>query len=146
MQAPTVCRVVVYREGDQQHPAIVTSVREDGRINLAVFSADGHCYGRSGILAGDGPGQWSWPPRVGAPASAELSVKLSETDASKFEELRTLVQNEMKTLDELTDSVRAAMAKQQEKVDALEKQVADLSAQLAAAHAPSSPPATPTVQ
>lgn len=131
--------VVLYREGDEQHPALVTKVGDEGHVNLAVFAADGHCYGRSNVAPGEGPDQWQ---PVGELVGGEV---LTSEHFHGLAEVKGLIEREMKTLDELTDSVRAMIAKQQEKIDALEKQVAELTAKAAAVNAPSSTP-TPAAQ
>jgi hypothetical protein len=73
---PTIGRTVHYREQDSQpdeppDAAIVIGVppiyRPDSNVLLAVFSVR---FGDHRALAaeGTGPGTWSWPPRVEAPA------------------------------------------------------------------------------
>lgn len=77
MQKPTVGRIVHYRSDrpqdpkGQPYPAVITHVWSDECVNLHVLG-DGsfplvrqtppHAMPTS-VTLGDGPGQWSWPPR-----------------------------------------------------------------------------------
>ncbi|MGH7176514.1 MAG: hypothetical protein ACREJC_03950 [Tepidisphaeraceae bacterium] len=83
---PTPCRFVLYHFVADPHgpilsrPALVTSVRSDGRVNIAVFFEPGdseHGLGTSPqnfdnfrlnieerSYEAKHPGTWSWPPRV----------------------------------------------------------------------------------
>jgi hypothetical protein len=61
---PSICRSVVYRDGDgTQWPAIIQTVNKDGTLDLAVFRAQ-HFIREVRIAEGDAARQWSWPPRV----------------------------------------------------------------------------------
>lgn len=64
-QAPTVGRIVFFKQRGHNLAAIVVYVHDDGTVNLAAFpgNADVH-IGRTRIAYGDGDGQWSWPTKV----------------------------------------------------------------------------------
>lgn len=63
-QKPSVGRVVHLKDGDVSLAAIVTKVWSDTCVNLAFFTEGGSCSPRTSVLYGEGPGEWSWPPRV----------------------------------------------------------------------------------
>ena len=64
-QAPTIGRIVHYKDDGQVFPAIVTAVNPDDKqcVDLMLFTKYA-CTPRCDVITGDGNGQWSWPPRV----------------------------------------------------------------------------------
>ena len=71
-QKPSICRMVVYHHPGsadgkfppKDSPAVVQRVNEDGTVELCVLSVYGGLFFNHGVAEGDGPGCWSWPPRV----------------------------------------------------------------------------------
>lgn len=63
---PTICRIVRYRDivSGEHWSAIITAVEPTGVIDLTVFPPKRLPDFRVAVSFGDGPGQWSWPPRV----------------------------------------------------------------------------------
>lgn len=70
-QKPSIGRIVHYHShgspNGQHKPepraAIVTAVHTDTVVDLMVCNPTGLYFDRS-TVQGEGPGQWSWPPRV----------------------------------------------------------------------------------
>lgn len=70
-QKPSIGRIVVYNHPGSadgkyppsQSPAIIQNVAADGSVRLFVFGPKGQ-HMDDGLLQGDGPCQWNWPPRV----------------------------------------------------------------------------------
>lgn len=67
---PSQGRIVIYshpgaRGGGAPYScaAIVTGVAEDGSVSLYTFPARTAPEQPTGVIQGDGPGQWSWPAR-----------------------------------------------------------------------------------
>jgi hypothetical protein len=62
---PTIGRIVHYHvgtEGQDVLPAIITKVHNATCVDLEVFGVGGYRLPTS-VIQGDGPSQWSWPPR-----------------------------------------------------------------------------------
>lgn len=70
-QKPSIGRIVLYNHPGSadgtypptQSPAIVLKVYEDNTVDLWVFGPKG-LHKDGPYSEGDGPCQWSWPPRV----------------------------------------------------------------------------------
>lgn len=73
LQTPSIGRIVHYKaygspggeHKSEPRAAIVTEVFSDQCVSLCVINPTGTHFNR-GVLYGDGPGQWSWPPYVPA--------------------------------------------------------------------------------
>lgn len=71
-QRPSIGRIVLYKHAGSADgkyppmvsPAIITQVHSDTCVNLCVLSAGDGLFFPHSITQGDGPSQWSWPPRV----------------------------------------------------------------------------------
>lgn len=72
-QRPSIGRIVLYHFDSSEFnlnnnqpvaPAIITSVWSDTCVNLKVLADDVHDHWKTSRNIGEGPGQWSWPPRV----------------------------------------------------------------------------------
>jgi hypothetical protein len=70
-QKPSIGRIVIYNHPGSadgkypptQSPAIIQNVAADGTVRLFVFGPKGQ-HMDDGLIQGDGPCQWNWPPRV----------------------------------------------------------------------------------
>jgi hypothetical protein len=70
-QKPSIGRIVIYNHPGSadgkypptQSPAIIQNVAADGSVRLFVFGPKGQ-HMDEGLVQGDGPCQWNWPPRV----------------------------------------------------------------------------------
>lgn len=70
-QKPSQGRIVIYHHPGsadgkyppQTSPAIIQAVEEGGTVRLWVFGPKG-LFTDGGISFGEGPCQWSWPPRA----------------------------------------------------------------------------------
>ena len=70
-QRPSIGRIVIYNHPvsadgkyqPTQSPAIIQNVAQDGTVRLFVFGPKGQ-HQDEGLIQGDGPCQWNWPPRV----------------------------------------------------------------------------------
>lgn len=70
-QKPSKGRIVLYNHPGSadgtypptQSPAIIQDVAADGSVRLFVFGPKGQ-HMDDGLVQGDGPCQWNWPPRV----------------------------------------------------------------------------------
>jgi hypothetical protein len=68
---PSVGRVVHYQSygtpnGEYKslpRAAMITEVMDDDTVSLCVLNPTGMFFNQ-GVKYGDGPGQWSWPPKV----------------------------------------------------------------------------------
>ena len=69
---PSIGRIVVYHHPGSADgkfppkvsPAIVQKMNEDGTVELFVMSVYGGLFFNHNVTEGEGPSQWSWPPRV----------------------------------------------------------------------------------
>jgi hypothetical protein len=70
---PSVGRIVLFHfqasdanlnNGLLVAPAIITAVWSDTCVNLKVLADNPHDQWKTSMSLGEGPGQWSWPPRV----------------------------------------------------------------------------------
>jgi hypothetical protein len=63
---PSIGRIVHYLSDPAGTPqaALVVNVISDDCIDLVTWNAGGTQSSRSGIVLGDKPGQWMWPPKV----------------------------------------------------------------------------------
>lgn len=62
---PTKGRIVFYQPYGivESEPAIIQKVRDNGNVDLFVFSPGGVYLARN-VVEGEKEAQWSWPPRV----------------------------------------------------------------------------------
>jgi hypothetical protein len=74
LQKPSIGRIVIYHfpasdinlnNGLLVAPAIITAVWGDTCVNLKVLADNAHDQWLTSRNLGEGPGQWSWPERVG---------------------------------------------------------------------------------
>lgn len=65
---PTIGRIVHVKTPNGISPAIITHVHDEGDelsgVALHVFDAFGGSYAVMGVQAGEGQGQWFWPPKA----------------------------------------------------------------------------------
>lgn len=61
-QKPSIGRIVVYHQQNEDHPAIITHVWSDDCVNLKVFFDCGPIEDL--ISCHLSTGYWSWPERV----------------------------------------------------------------------------------
>lgn len=73
LQKPSIGRIVIYHfsaadtnlnNGLLIAPAIITAVWGDTCVNLKVLADNPHDQWKTSRNLGEGPDQWSWPPRV----------------------------------------------------------------------------------
>jgi len=70
-QTPSVGRIAHYQSygspggehKSEPRAAIITAVKDNDTVSLCVLNPTG-MYFNQDVSYGDGPGQWSWPPRV----------------------------------------------------------------------------------
>jgi hypothetical protein len=73
---PTIGRIVIFKHclSDEESPAIVVNVRENGNVDLNIFNNGtvavpgvgvvAHVTYDSNVKEGSERGTWHWPPRV----------------------------------------------------------------------------------
>lgn len=72
---PSIGRIVIYKVSSEDKtgvghnnaeavPAVIVRVWSDTCVNLHVLTDGPNTLWKTSVSLGDGPSQWSWPPRV----------------------------------------------------------------------------------